>query len=350
MPLVVVGLNHQTAPIVIRERLAIPSQRFRETLCGLKQKAALAEAVLLSTCNRFEAYFRAPDVSAIRSVILKLFSVIPESFLYQFTDSSCARHLFRVAAGLDSMVVGEQEILGQVKQAYGLAHAAGATGKMMNVLFQRALYIGKRIRTETGLSRGAISVGSIAVMLAERILGALGESRVIILGAGQMAELATRHLSARKVRSIIVSNRTYAHACELADQFGGAALRWEEGQREMVNADIVICSTGAPHPIIRSDMVREIMLQRRGRSLMFIDVAVPRGVHPEVHAIDNVYVYDIDDLQAIVDQHVAGRKKEIQAAEAIIEQQTQEFHWWLAALHAGLGHSLRHYHPILGTR
>ena len=350
MPLVAIGLNHQTAPVVIRERLAIPSQRFPETLRALKQEAALPEAVLLSTCNRFEAYFCTPDVSATRTVILKLFSAIPESFLYQFTDSSCARHLFRVAAGLDSMVVGEQEILGQVKQAYGMAYAAGATGKMMNVLFQRALYIGKRIRTETGLSRGAISVGSVAVMLAERILGGLGESRVIILGAGHMAELAARHLSARKVGSIIVSNRTYAHACELADQFSGAALHWEEGLREMVNADIVICSTGAPHPIVRPDMVREIMLRRHGRSLMFVDVAVPRGVHPEVRTIDSVYVYDIDDLEAIVEQHVAGRKKEIRAAEAIIEQQTQEFHGWLAASHAGLGHSLRHYHPILGTR
>lgn len=350
MPLVVIGLNHQTAPIVIRERLAIPSQHLHETLRVLKQDAALPETVLLSTCNRFETYFCAADVSATKSVILKLFSAIPESFLYQFTDSSCARHLFRVAAGLDSMVVGEQEIQGQVKQAYNTAHEAGTTGKMMNVLFQRALYIGKRVRAETGISCGSVSVGSIAVALAEKVLGGLEESRVIILGAGQMAELAARHLFTHKVRSIIVSNRTYAHACELADQFGGTALRWEEGLREMVNADIVICSTGAPHPIIRSDMVREIMLQRRGRSLMFIDVAVPRGVHPEVHAIDNVYVYDIDDLQAIVDQHVACRKKEIQAAEAIIEQQTQEFHWWLAALHAGLGHSLRHYRPILGTR
>jgi len=339
----------------MRELLSIPSHGQPEALRELKKATDILEVVLLSTCNRFEIYFHAREVSATRSVLLGILSPrpglrIPESHLYAFADSSAARHLFHVASGLDSMVVGEHEILGQVKRAYQTAHASGTTGKLMNILFQRALYIGKRVRTETGLSRGAGSVASLAVTMAERILGTLDKSRVMILGAGEMAELTAKHLLEHRVRSLIVSNRTHGRACALAERFGGAALRFDEGLRQMVNADIIVCSTAAPHPIVRPSQVREMMAQRGGRSLVFIDIAVPRDVHPEVRGIENVYVYDIDDLQAIFNQGLTKRKKETRAAEEIVEEEMQEFDRWLRAFQAGCGYSFRHCKAMSSAR
>ena len=352
MPLIAAGLNHHSAPIEVRERLAIPSCRLGETLRCLQDRTGIDEIVLLSTCNRFEAYLSSQDNSRISSALCQLFRpalipVMPETHLYQFSDSAAARHLFRVAAGLDSMVLGEHEILGQVKQAYVAAHEAGTTGKLLNVLFQRSLFVGKRIRTETGLARGAGSVAGLAVAMAERILGCLEESRVIILGAGDMAERTARHLLARKVRTFIVSNRTYERACEMAGRFGGRALSFREGLQQMAEADIVVCSTAAPHPIIRPEFVREIMGCRCGRPLMFINIAVPQDMHPKMHGIPNVHVYNIDDLQAIVDQHLADRKKEQRTAEAIVEEQVQEFHEWLESVRKGRERCLRHCSRLL---
>ena len=354
MQLIAIGLNHHSAPIEVRERLAIPSHRLGEMLRCIQDGTGIAEIALLSTCNRFEAYLSSRDNSTISSVLYQLFRPalqhrMPETHLYEFSDSAAARHLFRVAAGLDSMVLGEHEILGQVKQAYVAAHVAGTTGKLLNVLFQRSLFVGKRIRTETGLARGAGSVASLAVAMAKRILGRLEESKVMILGAGEMAERTARHLLAHKVRTIIVSNRTYERACELARKFGGLALSFREGLRQMAGADIVVCSTAAPHPIIRPDLVREIMGCRCGRPLIFIDIAMPRDVHPEVHCIENVHVYNIDDLQAIVDQHIADREKEKRAAEAIVEEQVQEFHGWLESVRTGRERCLHHCSRLLSA-
>lgn len=348
MPLLLLGLNHRTAPIDVRERLAISSSRLPETLPRLKTELSLQELVVLSTCNRLEVYGLTDQPKSTLPALTRWFqSQGPtpslESHLYLHEDEKAIGHLFRVAAGLDSMVVGEQEILGQVKEAYKAAHASGTTGKLMNVLFQRSLYVGKRVRTETGLSSGAASVGSVAVAMAERIFGHLGESRVMILGAGKMAELTAKHLLSQKVHSILVSNRTYAHACELAQQFGGEAIRFEEGLQRMEQADIVICSTASPHPIILANHVNDIMQRRKGRSLFFIDIAVPRNVHPDVHCIDNVYLYNIDDLQSIVKENIAKRSKEIHQAEMIIEEKTREFAHWLKAFHSGAEHSLKHY-------
>lgn len=355
MTLYVIGMNHTSASIEVRESVAISSVRLRETLRSLKEGTGILEAVLLSTCNRLEAYLCAPEISATRSVFAKLFHPTPVLEItspcpYEFTDASAARHLFRVVSGLDSMVIGENEILGQVKQAYYEAHAAGTTGKLLNVLFQRGLYIGKRVRTETGLSRGAASIGSLAVTLAERIFGSLEDRRVMILGAGEMAEVTAKHLLRREARSVIVSNRTFERACALAQQFGGTAMRFEDGLRHMAQVDIVVCSTSAPHPIVHPQRVREIMVQRRGRSLVFIDLAVPRDVHPEVRGIDGVYLYNLDDLQAVVDENQTHRKKEIWAAEQIIEEKTEEFKRWLEALREGCNHSLRHFSPIAAMR
>jgi len=354
MQLFALGLNHHSAPIEVRECLAIPSHRLGETLLGLRDRTGIAEIVLLSTCNRFEAYLCSQDDAKISSALYRLFRPalqhhMPETHLYEFPDSAAARHLFRVAAGLDSMVLGEHEILGQVKQAYVAAHAAGTTGKLLNVLFQRSLFVGKRVRTETGLARGAGSVASLAVAMAKRVLGCLEECRVMILGAGEMAERTARHLLAHKVRSFIVSNRTYERACDLAARFGGLALGFREGLQHMADADIVICSTAAPHPVIRPELVREMMGRRRGRPLIFIDIAMPRDVHPEVHCIENVHVYDLDDLQAIVDQRMADREKEKRAAEAIVEEQVQEFQGWLASVRSGRECCLRHCSRLLNA-
>jgi glutamyl-tRNA reductase len=324
-----------------------------ETLHRLKGEVGIPEVALLSTCNRFEAYFQAPDVCAARSALFQFLRRSPGQavsgpLLYEFAEAQVARHLFRVASGLDSMIVGEHEVLGQVKQAYCAAQAAGTTGKLLNVLFQRSLYIGKRVRTETGLCRGVGSIGSLAATLAERIFGKPEEIRVMILGAGEMAELTARHLFAHKVRSIMVSNRTYERATALAWRFGGVALHLEEGMREMVHADVVICSTAAPHAVIHPEPVREMMTRRGGRPLFFIDIALPRDVHPQVREIPGVHLYDLDNLQAIVDEHIARRRDEIGAAEQIIEEKTEEFRCWLGDFRAGRLHALRHWNRETG--
>ncbi|HVO32823.1 MAG TPA: glutamyl-tRNA reductase, partial [Elusimicrobiota bacterium] len=350
MSLLAIGVNHQSAAIDVRERLAFSPARLPELWSSLKSHAALTQLVVLSTCNRTELYGCLDDAeSGARALTGWLQSHAPgpsiEKHLYHRRDEQAAQHLFRVAAGLDSMVVGEHEILSQVKNAYLAAHAAGATGKLLNVLFQRSLYVGKRVRSETGLSVGASSVGSLAVAMAERIFGDLRERSIMILGAGEMAELIAKHLASQKVRSILVSNRTFERAQALALQFGGRALRFEAALHEMEQADIILCSTAAPHAIIQPAHVHELMARRKGRSLFFIDIAVPRDVHPDVHHLDNVYVYNIDDLQSLVRENVAKRSHEVERAESIVREKADEFGRWLTAYDAGQGHSLRHYSP-----
>jgi glutamyl-tRNA reductase len=354
MSLMVVGLNHRTAPVDLRERLAFSHTRLGGLLPGLTARLGASGVVLLSTCNRTELYLNSSDPADAKSRTLEFIQSHAQSpdvdkLLYVQEEADAVRHLFRVASGLDSMVVGEQEILAQVKQAYKAAVAAATADKFINVLFQRSLYVGKRVRTETGLSLGSASVASVAVTLAERIFGDLREREIMILGAGKMAELTAKHLLSQKVKSILVSNRTFERACELARQFNGRAIHFEEALREMGAADIIICSTAAPHPVIKPEAVQRIMHQRKGRSLFFIDIAMPRDVHPDVHRIDNVYVYNIDDLQSIVDENVARRSKEVSLAEAIIREKSEEFSLWLTANRSGREHSLKHYDPPAAT-
>lgn len=346
MPLVV-GLNHQTAPIDVREKLAIPVPRLSEILHQLKSAAPVSELVLLSTCNRTEVYAcssqRREALDALKRELERHGHLQPSSnHLYVHEGEQAVQHLFRVASGLDSMVKGENEILGQVKQAYLHAQESGFTGKLLNVLFQRSLFVGKRVRTETGLSSGSSSVGSVAVAMAERIFDNLRDRVVMIMGAGKMAELTTKYLLSQKVRSILVSNRSFERAQTLAAQFGGRALTFEQGMTAMEEADIVICSTAAPHPIIHRDQVSEVMRRRNGRLLFFIDIAVPRDVDPAVHDIDNVYLYDIDDLQKIVNENLSKRSSEVMLAERIVGDETHEFTHWLRAHHAGITRGLRH--------
>lgn len=347
MPLLVIGLNHRTAPLDLRERLSFSRADLGAVLPELNRTLSAEGTVLLSTCNRTELYLSSENPGAARKRTLDLIihrakSDAVEPLLYIKEETAAVHHLFRVASGLDSMVVGEQEILGQVKQAYQSAHSAGCTDKWINVLFQRSLYVGKRVRTETGLSLGPASVASVAVALAERIFGELKQREVMILGAGKMAELTAKHLLSQKVRSILVSNRTFERACELARQFHGSALHFDDALEQMDRPDIVICSTAAPHPVINPEHVARIMQRRKGRSLFFIDIAMPRDVHPDVHRLDNVYVYNIDDLQSIVAENIARRSGEISQAERIIHEKSDEFSRWLAAHRAGQSHSLKH--------
>ncbi len=347
MSLVVIGLNHRTAPVELRERLAFSGRGLEETLPKLKSEWNLDELVILSTCNRTEFYGNAERPGSTRETLGRWLiqhteTASLDSHLYYFENEQAVQHLFKVASGLDSMVVGEHEILSQVKSAYLVSQRAGCTHKLLNVLFQRSLYVGKRVRTETGLSLGSASIGSVAVGMAERIFGDLRERTVMILGAGKMAELTAKYLLSQKVRSILVSNRTFERAEDLAKQFGGKALHFEDALNQLDDTDIVICSTAAPHPIIQADQVMALMQRRKGRSLFFIDIAVPRDVHPDVHEIDNVYVYNIDDLQSIVTNNLSKRGNEVQLAEAIINEKNAEFAHWLQAYHAGQDHSLRH--------
>ena len=339
MPLIV-GLNHETAPIEIREKLAVAPAQLPALLKRFKNEAgaAIEQLVLLSTCNRTEIYAQAADpLQAQQFLIRELHEYARvrrlEDHLYCFEKEKAIRHLFQVAAGLDSMVKGENEILAQVKEAYRTAHAGGFTAKLLNVLFQRSLFVGKRVRTETGLSAGSSSVGSVAVAMAQRIFGSLSERTVMILGAGHLAEATARYLLSQKTRSIWVANRTRERAEELARQFKGRALSLEEGLEAMRETDIVICSAAAPEAVVTPERVALVMSQRRGRSLFFIDIAVPRNVDPGVNKLDGLFVYDVDDLQSVASNNSAERKKEAERAEKIVEAEVDRFAVRMKSLH-----------------
>ena len=343
----VLGLNYRTAPLDVREKLTIPSHQLPDILQQLKEQAKTDELVCLSTCNRTEVYAQAKNAESAREGLRRVLESQAKiqgltDHLYYHDSQEAVRHLFAVTSGLDSMVQGEHEILAQVKQAYQTAQSKGFTGKLFNVLFQRSLYVGKRVRTITGLGAGSASVGSVAVGMAERIFGSLSDHTVMILGAGKMAEMTAKHLLSQKARSLLVANRTFEHACELAKAFNGTAMHFDEGLRQMAGVDIVICSTSAPHHVITPQHIREIMAARKGRSLFLIDIAMPRDVDPAVNDIENVYLYNIDDLQQIVNENQSRRSKEAQAAELIVKDETLEFTRWMTAHDAGQQTSLKH--------
>lgn len=348
MSFIVAGLSHKTAPVDLRERLALPAKDMPSVLERLASACPFKEAVLLSTCNRFEIYGHLAKDSKQAMAPIKTFfqgfypGAALQEALYHWNGKEAVRHLFRVAAGLDSLVIGETEILGQVKSAYLLAQSRNTTGKITNVLFQRALYVGKQVRATTRISEGASSVGSVAVQLAERIFGALNQHRVLILGAGKMAEVTTRHLLSQKVGEIVILNRTVSKAEELARQLKGRSGPLERLQEELINADIVIGSVISERPIITRGMVQSILKSRRGRSLYFIDIAVPRNVEADVHGLENVYVYNIDDLKSLVEENLAARKSEVHAAERMVDLAAQESHAWMEAAFEGKMKALRH--------
>jgi glutamyl-tRNA reductase len=329
MKVFVAGVSFKTAPVEVRERLSVSPSRWRCLGCRLKVAGQLSELVLLSTCNRVELYGVGPR--ADEQLAATLFDHLGggqtrwQDHLYLHTDDAALRHLFAVASGLDSMVLGETEITGQVKRAYQRAHELGLPGPILNRVFQTALQTAKAIRTRTAIGRGSTSVGSVAVDLVERIFGAqLNDRAVLIIGAGKMGEACVRHLAKKGVRSVLVANRSVDKAQALAREFNGRAIGFDQCIAAMAEADIVVSSTGCPHPILHPEDVQAALAARRQRPLFLIDIAVPRDIDPRVAALENVYLYDIDDLQSIVRENVRLRAQELALCERIIAERTAD--------------------------
>lgn len=344
MHLICVGLSHHTAPIELREQLAFSGSRLRAGLEHLRPANArppleIHEAVILGTCNRLEIYGLAHNADAGINRIsrfLSSFHNVSEStfasLLYIHRGDDAARHLFRVAAGLDSMIVGESEILGQVKHAHQVARGQGAAGPILSTLFEKAVRTGRRVRHETAINARPASVPSAAVELAHEQRGTLEGAKVLVVGAGDMGALTAKALMNHGTEGIIVSNRSYPHAVQLANEWNGCAVTFDRLPGAMEEVDIVISATGAPHPVIKHDMVVGVMVRRHHRPLLIIDIAVPRDVEPAVGGIAGVTLYDIDDLKSRVDSNLAQRKAEIPKAERIITEEAERFIAWFRAL------------------
>jgi len=324
-----IGVNHKTAPVEVRERFAIPESRLPDACQKLMAHPAINEGMIVSTCNRVEFLANMKNGTGdLRQFLSEYFQVDPSQFeqhLYEFREQDAVRHVFRVAASLDSMVVGEPQILGQVKEAYATARAVGAVRAQLDQLLTRAFAVAKRVRTETAVGSSSVSVASVAVELAEKIFGNLNGKCVYLVGAGKMCELAARHLMAHGAASIFVANRTYDRAIRLAQKFDGQAIEFSRLYDTCERADIVITSTGSPNFIFRREHGEKFLAQRKNRPMFFIDIAVPRDVDPALNKIDGLFVYDIDDLQQAVTSHVADRKKEAEKAEAIVSSEVEKF-------------------------
>jgi glutamyl-tRNA reductase len=339
MDIIVVGLNHKTAPVHIRERVAFPEKSIHEPLRALHGAPGVRETMILSTCNRVEIAAvvdgREQGAAAVRSFVARHHEV-PEGelapHLYLHAGADAVRHIFRVASSLDSLVVGEPQILGQVKDAYQYAREAGAVGMVLDRLLKKALSVAKLVRTETEIARSAVSVSFAAVELAKKIFGEIEGRSAMIVGAGEMAELAVKHLVSSGVREVFVVNRTFEKAVALAQEFGGSAVKYEDLFDQLVISDIVISSTGAPHFIIKGEDVKRVMARRKHRPMFFIDIAVPRDIEPSVNDIDNAYLYNVDDLQSVVDANIKERRKEAEKAEGIVDLEVGTFEKWIASL------------------
>ena len=333
--LICLGLNYRATPVELRERLAIPQEKVPATVNEIREIGGFTESVVLSTCNRVEIYstHELPDAreghEALRHYLgghFRLESGQMEALsFYKLASADTARHLFRVVSGLDSMVLGETEIFGQVKDAYLLALEAKTTSRALNKLFQQAFQVGKLVRNETAIQKGSTSVGSVAVDLAGKIFGSLKECRVMLVGAGEMSRTCAQSLMSRGARSVIVSNRSYDRAVELAQEMKGRAIRFDEWEGVLHDVDIIISSTSAPHFVIKPDTITQVMRRRRGHPLFIIDIAVPRDVDPAVNEIEEVYLYDIDALQQIADENRRDREKQLALCEQIIEEQLAKF-------------------------
>ena len=339
MNLIIVGLSHKTAPVEIREKLSFPSQTIGEPLNRLCTSYGINEGVIISTCNRVEIFAVTQDIEKGLWQLKRFMSDyhnIPmeglDEHLYTYTSEDAARHIFRVASGLDSMVLGEPQIFGQVKDAYGYALQHRTAGVIINKLFHKAFSVAKRIRTETKIGSSAVSISYAAVELAKKIFGTLEGKSVMLIGAGEMAELAAKHLLSNGVQEIIVANRTYERAIEMAKGFNGTPIMFREFPHYLKRVDIVIASTAAPKYIIRPEQVDEVIKERKNRSMFFIDISVPRNVDPLINKIDNIYLYNVDDLQGVVEANMKERAKEARAAEVIIDEEIENFYKWVKSL------------------
>ena len=323
MHLKILGLNHRTAPIEIREKFSFGKDAIRRGLENLDDYDGLSEAVVLSTCNRSEIYAVTADGcdASIYNFLSDLIGgAVEKIFLYEFDDENCAKHLFEVSAGLDSLVLGEGQILSQVKEAYSIAKSAAATSTILNTLFHRAIAAGKRVRTETKIAYNSVSVSSAAVALAERKLGGFAGKSALIFGAGKMAQLTAQHLLSHGLKMIFVANHHLERAKDMANKIGGQAVAWEKAFIGAAHVDIIITSTGAPHYVVKPWQTQQLMTRRDGRPIFFIDIAVPRDVDPEVGKIKGVTLYNIDDLESVVEKNLQARQREAFLAKKIVAE------------------------------
>jgi len=334
--IVIVGLNHRSAPVEVRERLAFPADTIGHALRGLVDRDGIGEGVIVSTCNRVEVCVLASEgYKGTQSVkeFLSAYHGMPlaelATYLYHHTEEEAVRHLFRVSSSLDSMVLGEPQILGQVKDAYGYACEFQSIGPVLDKFFTKAFSVAKRVRTETRVANSAVSVSYAAVELAKKILGDLSDKTVMLIGAGEMCELAARHLLSAGAKGILVTNRTFERAVRLAEEFDGTPVRFDELPVHLKRADIILSSTGAPHFILKREDVEEVLRIRRNRPMFFIDMAVPRDIDPDANQIDNVYVYDIDDLNNVIETNLEERQREAARAEEIVVAEVTAFRRWL---------------------
>ncbi|MBW1896004.1 MAG: glutamyl-tRNA reductase [Deltaproteobacteria bacterium] len=337
--IVVIGLNHETAPVEVRECLAFASADNPKVLARMRQEPLVGEVLLFSTCNRVEFLLTTKDSARATEAVkdfLAEFKDTPRSTfehaLYVHEGDEAVRHMFRVSSSLDSMVVGEPQILGQIKEAYQEATEHKTCGVILNRLMHKSFSVAKRVRTETGIGDSAVSISYAAVELGRKIFGELEGKSVLLIGAGEMAELAVEHLIANRAEPIYVANRTFERGLEIAEGFNGTAIRFEEIGDYLKQVDIVISSTGAPHYILVPDDFKGVMRSRKNRSLFFIDIAVPRDIDPEINRINNVYVYDIDDLQDAIQENIDERRKEAQRGERVVDGAVVQFRRWYEAL------------------
>jgi glutamyl-tRNA reductase len=323
------GLSHQTAEVEVRERFAIPQSALAEALAQLKTIPGVTEGVIVSTCNRTEFYvtgeFADSSAPAFFENFYRDLRTEDERHLFRLCANECVRHLFRVASGLESMIIGETEIFGQIKRAYQHATGAGMVGRFLNRLFQKSFQVGKQIRSSTAITRGSVSVGSIAVDLAEQIFGSLNGRKIMIIGAGETSEKTAKAFRSRGAGQIFVSNRSFERAQALATLTGGRAIRFDDWEPEFRDLDILVSSTAAPHPIITLDKLATFWRTRRHRPLFLIDLAMPRDIDPAVQKLDGIYLYDLDSLRSIAERTLAVRKRESERCRQLIERHVQEF-------------------------
>jgi glutamyl-tRNA reductase len=331
MKFLCLGLNHRTAPVEVRERFAVSTSKLGAVACELAAMNGVAEGLVISTCNRTEFYLVAPDArhafAQLEAHLTEKNQLTPDvaDHFYRLEQDSATRHLCQVVSGLNSMLLGETEIFGQVKQSYQAALEAGATSSVLNRIFQRAFGVGKKVRTETSIQQGSTSVGNVAVELAEKIFGHLKNSEVMILGAGEMSRITAQSLVSRGARSIIVANRSYDRAVELAAEMGGSAVRFDAWQKVLERVDVVISSTGCPFPIVHRADVEPVRHARKFRPLFFIDIAVPRDIDPAVGDIEEVYLYDIDTLEQLAEEARSRRHLQIEQCERLIDNELAKF-------------------------
>jgi glutamyl-tRNA reductase len=327
------GLSHQTAAMDVRERFAIPESALPAALARLKRMRGLTEGLIVSTCNRTEFYvtgeFRDSSAPAFFESFYRGLCDGDETQLFRLRANHCVRHLFQLASGLESMVVGETEIFGQVKRAYEFATGAGTTGKLLNRLFQKSFQVGKRVRSSTAITRGSVSVGSVAVDLAERIFGDLEGCKIMIVGAGETGGKTAKAFRSRGAEQIFVSNRSFGRAQALATTTGGRAIHFEDWEQEVRDLDILVSSTAAPRAIITLDKLAPFLPVRRHRPLLMIDLAMPRDIDPAVRKLDDVYLYDLDSLQGMAERNLAVRKQESEKCHQLIEHHVEDFQLWI---------------------